>query len=217
MTGRFATCEPRCGLDARWQLPYFESEALVPDELDDPVSVAVQVGAMIDALGVGWVVGGSIASSVHGEPRATLDADMVADLRSRNVRSFLKALQRDYYVDADALKHAVRTAGSFNAIHFASAIKLDLFVAGSDPFEAERLTFRQRIDVPDGVLYVDTAEHTILRKLEWYRRGGEVSERQWRDVQAIVRIQGDRLDYERLRLWAERLGVIDLLERVSRE
>jgi hypothetical protein len=61
---------------------------------------------------------------------------------------------------------------------------------------------------------VDTAEHTLLRKLEWYRRGGEISERQWRDVQAIARIQGDRLDLEHLRFWAARLGVMDLLERV---
>ena len=67
------------------------------------------------------------------------------------------------------------------------------------------------------MLFVDTAEHTLLRKLEWYRRGGEVSERQWRDVQAIARIQGDSLDMEHLRLWAGRLGVMDLLERVMRD
>jgi len=65
-----------------------------------------------------------------------------------------------------------------------------------------------------GALYVDTAEHTLLRKLEWYRRGGELSERQWRDVQAIVRIQGDRLDRARLRHWAAQLGVADLRGRV---
>jgi hypothetical protein len=73
------------------------------------------------------------------------------------------------------------------------------------------------VETPDGVLYVDTAEHTMLRKLEWYRRGGEVSERQWRDVQAIARIQSDRLDRDRLHLWATRLGVQDLLRRVLAE
>ena len=76
---------------------------------------------------------------------------------------------------------------------------------------------RQRIDTPGGTLHVDTAEHTLLRKLEWYRRGGEASERQWRDVQAIARIQGDRLDRDRLRLWADRLGVTDLLQRILME
>ena len=94
---------------------------------------------------------------------------------------------------------------------------MDFFVAGDDPFEAERLAHRQRIDTPGGALHVDTAEHTLLRKLEWYRRGGEASERQWRDVQAIARIQGDRLDRDRLRLWADRLGVMDLLQRILME
>ena len=139
---------------------------------------------------------------------------MVVGLRRQHEKRFVDALDRDYFLDAQAVSDAVSGAGSFNAIHFTSAIKVDFFVAGDDAFEAERLTHRQRVYMPDGALYVDTAEHTILRKLEWYRRGGEVSERQWRDVQAIARIQGDRLDRERLQLWAVRLGVTDLLERV---
>jgi hypothetical protein len=130
------------------------------------------------------------------------------------VERFVKALNREYYVDADVVREAVTAAASFNAIHFASAIRVDFFVAGDDPFEAERLATRQRVEMPGGLLYVDTAEHTLLRKLEWYRRTGETSERQWRDVQAIARIQGERLDRERLIIWATRLGVIDLLDRV---
>jgi hypothetical protein len=186
----------------------------VPDELLDPVDVALDVGSRIGALGVRWVIGGSIASSVHGEPRATQDVDMVVDLAHRDEKGFVAALERDYYIDADAVSAAVGSADSFNAVHFTSAIKVDFFVAGDDAFEAERLLQRLRVDMPRGALYVDTAENTLLRKLEWYRRGGETSERQWRDVQAIARVQGDRLDRERLRLWAERLGVTDLLQRV---
>ncbi|HUQ83453.1 MAG TPA: hypothetical protein VM076_20025 [Gemmatimonadaceae bacterium] len=184
--------------------------------MQDPIEIAADTGGRLDALGVAWVIGGSIASSVHGEPRSTQDVDMVVALLARHVTPFANAMGRDYYVDADVMRLAVASGASFNAVHFVSAIKVDFFVAGDDPFEAERLQRRQRVDVPNGVLYVDTAEHTLLRKLEWYRRGGEVSERQWRDVQAIVRIQGDQLDPERLRLWATRLGVTDLLERVTR-
>jgi hypothetical protein len=73
------------------------------------------------------------------------------------------------------------------------------------------------VETPAGVLYVDTAENTLLRKLEWYRRGRETSERQWRDVQAIARIQGNRLNRNHLSLWAARLSVTDLLQRVLRE
>lgn len=185
--------------------------------LEDPIEIATDTGARLDALGVAWVIGGSIASSVHGEPRSTQDVDMVVALIRRHVTPFAKAIGRDYYVDVDAMRVAVTSGASFNAVHFASAIKVDFFVAGDDPFEAERLRRRQRIETPSGLLYVDTAELTLLRKLEWYRRRGEVSDGQWRDVQAIARIQGDRLDLEHMRLWAPRLGVTDLLERVLRD
>ena len=185
-----------------------------PDEAADPVAIALDVGRRLDAIGLPWVIGGSLASSVHGEPRATLDVDMVVLLHARQVNTFVDALARDYYIDRDTVRAAVKDSTSFNAVHFASAVKVDFFVAGADPFEAERLSQRMPVEMPDGVLYVDSAEHTLLRKLEWYRRGGESSERQWRDVLAIARIQGDRLDRERLLLWAGRLGVTDLLERV---
>jgi len=188
-----------------------------PDELLDPVAIALHVGGMLDTMGVIWLTGGSIAGSVHGEVRSTQDVDMVVALHPRHVKPLQEALGRDYYVDGDEMQRAVKAAASFNAIHFASAIKVDFFVAGGDAFEAERLAHRQRLSMSGGTLYVDTAEHTMLRKLEWYRRGGEVSERQWRDVQAIARIQGHRLDRERLRLWAGRLGVSDLLQRVFAE
>lgn len=185
-----------------------------PDTLEDPVAVALDIGTRLDLLDVAWLIGGSLASSVHGEPRSTQDVDMVVDLRARHVKPLWEALRRDYYVDADEMQAAVKATTSFHAVHFASAIKVDFFIAGDDPFEGERLAHRQRVEMPAGALFVDTAEHTLLRKLEWYRRCGEVSERQWRDVQAIARIQGDRLDRDRLRHWAERLGVTGLLQRV---
>lgn len=185
----------------------------VPDEYD-PVAIAIDVGAKLERLGIAWVTGGSIASSMHGEPRATQDVDLVVALRSRHVKALVSALGLEYYVDADAVRAAVSAAGSFNAVHFDSSIKADFFVAGDDAFEAERLAHRQRVETAAGLLYVDSAEHTILRKLEWFRRGGETSERQWRDVLAIVRLQADRLDRDRLRHWAEYLGVTDLLHRV---
>lgn len=116
------------------------------------------------------------------------------------------------------LKARQRKAGdSFTVIHTSGAIKIDVFIAGTDSFEAERLSERMRVQVsahPAAYLYVDTPEHSLLRKLEWYRRGGEISERQWRDVLAIARVQGERLDRARLQLWAHRLGVSDLLVRV---
>ena len=181
---------------------------------DEPITVAIDFGARLEAARIPWVTGGSIATSIHGEPRSTQDVDLVVALEQRDVGILGAALAGDYYADTDAMREAVRLGTSFNAVHLSGGIKVDCFVAGRDPFQAERLAMRERIDTPSGVLYVGTAEHTLLQKLEWFRRGGEESDKHWRDAQAIVRIQGDRLDRERLRRWAPRLGVTDLLDRL---
>jgi hypothetical protein len=189
---------------------------MTPEGLPDPIAVALEVAGIFDRLEVLYLVAGSLASSVHGEPRSTNDVDFVADLDASQVRPLLDAFGDRYYVSADAVLDAVRVGASFNVIHLGSAVKADVFVVGEDAFDAERLAHRERVRVgldERHELWVDTAEHTVLRKLEWYRRGDEVSERQWGDVVGILRAQGSRLDRGRLGAWASRLGVSDLLER----
>jgi hypothetical protein len=165
---------------------------------------------------VAYLIGGSFASSLHGEPRSTNDVDVVADLDQTSARLFVESLGDAFYADTSTATEALRAGGSFNVIHIESAVKVDIFVAGPDAFDQERLRRRQRIAVnalgKPATLYVDTAEDVILRKLEWYRRGGETSERQWRDVLAVLRVQ-QHLDDAYLRTWAERLAVADLLAR----
>jgi hypothetical protein len=189
---------------------------VTPEALPDPLAVALAFTAVLDRLGIPYVIGGSFASSVHGEPRSTNDIDVVADLRIDLIARFVAELGPDYYVSVEAAREAVRTEGTFNVIHMQGGIKIDVFVAGRDQFNQERLAHREAVQpVVDSerTLFVDVAEHSIVRKLEWFRRGGEVSERQWRDVLGMLRVQGERLDKNRLHQWATRLGVIDLLER----
>lgn len=199
-------------------LTEFTAPGMAPDSLPEPVAVASLVAGRLTRIGVAYVIGGSFASSVHGEPRSTNDIDMVADLQHADIDRFVDAMSPDCYVSREAVAEAVPAGGAFNVIHMATAVKVDNFVAGSDAFDRERL--RRRIPVtfssdPDSVtLFVDTAEDTVLRKLEWYRRGKESSERQWRDVVGIVETQGSRLDRDYLREWASNLGVSDLVERV---
>lgn len=195
---------------------------MTPDRLPDPISVAVSVTELLDRVGIPYVIGGSFASSLHGEPRSTNDVDLVVDLRDDQIAALIVGLRGEYYVDEDAVDEAVASSGSFNIIHMSTAVKIDVFVAGEDAFDRERLARRQLLRIPaavgkDATVFVDTAEDTILRKLEWFRRGGEVSERQWRDVLGILRTQAARLDDTRLLAWAGRLGVSDLLDRAMRE
>lgn len=191
-----------------------------PVDLPDPLEVAASITAVLEGLGVRYLIGGSLASSVHGEPRSTNDVDLLVDFHTEHVGPFVEALRSDYYVSEPAIREAVRSGYHFNVIHMNAAVKVDLFLAGDDLFNLERLDTRQAIQLPTEPeirVYVDTAEHSVLRKLEWFRRGGEVSERQWRDVVAILRIQGARLDRSRLGTWAPRLGVADLLDRALEE
>ncbi|MBA4071476.1 MAG: hypothetical protein C0497_06525 [Gemmatimonas sp.] len=192
---------------------------MAPDSFPDPIAVAISFSALLERLGISYLIGGSFASSIHGEPRSTNDIDVVADIRAEHVPLFVELLGQEYYVSAEAMEAAVRSEGTFNVIHVDGGIKVDVFVAGHDAFNQERLRFREPVLPLAGqssTLYVDTAEHSILRKLEWFRRGDDVSERQWRDVVGILRVQGNRLDVRRLRDWAARLGVSDLLERAFR-
>jgi len=193
---------------------------MAPDQHPDPIALALDVAAILERLGIPYLVGGSLASSIHGELRSTNDVDFVADVRPSHIAPLLQALLEEFYVSEEAMREALRFGTSFNAIHLPTAVKVDVFIAGGDPFNAERLEHRQRVLVsadPPGKLFLDTAEHSVLRKLEWYRRGGEVSDRQWRDVLGVLRAKGEQLDAARLDTWAQRLGVADLLERARAE
>jgi len=183
-------------------------------DLPDPYGVALAVTRALDALGVANTVGGSIASSFAGEPRSTIDIDIVAALEEGQVPAFVEALGLAFYADPDALTRAVRARTSANLIHHASMIKVDIFIAGGTPLDAQQLARRQAVTVGDGrVLHVHPPEDILLQKLRWFRQGGEASDRQWRDVLAIVRVQGEALDLAYLRENAPRVGVSDLLER----
>ena len=182
--------------------------------LSEPIAVTLLVIDALETLGVRYLIGGSLASALHGVVRATLDADLVAELRLEHAEPLAARLTGTFYVDAESIRDAVRHQNSFNVIHMKTMFKVDVFVAQERPFDQSRMSRRiaQRVVTdPERIAYVSTAEDTILVKLEWYRMGGEVSERQWRDVGGVLKVTGDRLDYSYLNPWATELGVSDLL------
>lgn len=180
--------------------------------------MAARVAAVLDALDIPYSIGGSLAGSFAGEPRATLDIDMVVALDDVRVAALVGALEQDFYIDSDALHRAVNDRGTTNLIDQRTSIKVDLFIAGGTPLDAELLQRRVRIAGQEAHgLWVHSPEDILLQKLRWFRRGGEVSDRQWRDALGIVRVQGRRLDQEYLAAGAERLQVRDLLERALEE
>lgn len=191
-----------------------------------PVEVLLLVTQELEALHIPYFVGGSLAAIVHGEYRATRDVDIVADVHGKHVGRFVQALTGVFYVQAEDIREAIQSAArnrndarsraTFNLIHFDTGFKVDIFVYSGRPFESTQLARRQAEIVatdPDRSVYIATAEDTVLAKLEWYRLGGEVSDQQWRDISAVLKVQGAALDREYLSQWAHVLGIADLLRR----
>jgi hypothetical protein len=182
----------------------------------NPLQVALRVTRHLTERGVRYLVGGSMASSFSGEPRSTLDIDLVVALSECDVEPLVDSLGDDFYVDPNALLRAIREKSSANIIHIESSIKVDLFVMGGTPLDKQMMKRRRRVQLesePGHFLYVYTPEDILLQKLHWYRLGNEISDRQWRDVLGIIRVQSGALDRDYLSDNAEVLGVSDLLQR----
>jgi hypothetical protein len=175
-----------------------------------------RVVAAFDALGVDYFVGGSIASMVFGEPRLTVDADLVARLLGRHAHPLVERLGTEFYADLPAIKAAIQDGGSFNLIHLETMVKVDVYVTWRTEFAQSQFARRLRrnvgLDEPLE-LYLATPEDTVLAKLDWFRKGGEVSDRQWRDVLGVLKVQAAALDFAYMRDWAARLQLTPLLLR----
>jgi hypothetical protein len=188
--------------------------------LSEPIAVTLLVIEALEELGVPYLIGGSLASTLHGLVRTTQDTDLVADLRPEHVTPLVQRLGQGFYSDAEAIHEAIRRRSSFNLIHLESMFKVDVFIIKKRPFDQSQFERRESQIVatePEQLAYVATAEDTVLTKLEWYRLGGEVSERQWRDVLGILKVQGDRLDLAYLDRWAAELKVADLWQKALTE
>ncbi len=168
-----------------------------PDHNPQDLAVLSQLIEVLDQLGIQYAIGGSLASSTYGMVRFTQDADITVPPFIGKIIPFVKRVESRFYVSQEAVMQANHLRTSFNLIHFDTAFKIDVFVEKDTAFDRGLLLRRTSlvlsgIDSPSFSFV--SPEDVILLKLRWYSEGGEVSERQWRDIMGVLVIQGDTLD-----------------------
>ena len=189
--------------------------------LTPPIATLKHIVIILESLSITYLVGGSVASVALSEPRSTNDIDIVVDLQEENVGDFLVALGEDFYAEEEIIRDAIHLKSSFNLILLETMIKIDVFVREANAWTESEFSRKHQLDLGiagEPVLaWLPSAEDVILQKLAWYRLGGEVSERQWRDVQGVLKVQAENLDYDYLKKWASFRHVSDLLLKAVQE
>ena len=161
------------------------------------------------------MVSGSLASSFHGDPRATNDFDLVIDPNLKSLNRFVESLPGDWYASKDAAQAALRQRSMFNVIDVASGWKADLIIRKDRSFSL--LEFSRK--VPAKILGIEvavvSAEDSILSKLEWSRESG--SDRQYHDALGVALLNLKGLDKDYLKQQSKDLNVEELLTRLLLE
>ena len=173
-----------------------------------------------EQLSISYYIGGSVASSIYGMARATMDIDIVADIKKHHVPKLKEKLDKKYYIDEDMILDAIQTTSSFNLIHFDTALKIDIFIYRDEPHQRkaiERKVKDQLDEELDFEYYFLAPEDIIIAKLQWFEQGNRVSERQWFDITGVIKVQGENLDIRYLKTWSKKLGLFSLLQKAFSE
>jgi len=183
----------------------------------DILSALKPVIQSFEKLDIPYYIGGSVASSVYGMARATLDVDIIADIKTSQITGLKKDLENDFYIDADMIADAIGRTSSFSLIHLDTMLKIDVFIHKNEPYQNKVLERKIKDTFEEGeqsaAFYFSSPEDIIINKLRWYEMGGRVSERQWLDVTGVIKVQGSLLDKKYLQYWSEKLELLELLEK----
>ncbi len=184
-----------------------------------PLALVLRMAEVLDELGLRYALGGSMASSLLGEPRSTVDVDLAVQLDLASGEALFDRVDDAFYVPLDAARTAIRRQSSFNLVDTANALKVDIFVLGDGLLDRMQIERRVLVDVPGAPsgIWVTSPEDQVLRKLDWYRQGERVSDRQWRDVVGILRVRRGSLDDAYLAATAVALDLADDLEEARRQ
>ena len=165
---------------------------------------------VFEDLHIPYLVTGSVASMVYGEPRLTNDIDVVAEIGEQHVKGMIDSFsEEEFYISEDMIRDAIRRAGQFNIIHPASGLKVDVIIKRNSPFDDSRFKRTKRL-FPGESYQANFAapEDVIIKKMEYYKLGE--SEKHLRDITGILKISGESVDRQYISEWADHLGLTEI-------
>lgn len=147
-----------------------------------------------DRLGIRYLITGSQATIVYGEPRFTNDIDVVVSLNRAALGEFLQSFPPpEFYVSDTAAREAIDSTGTFNVLHPSSGLKIDVIIPGHSPYEVGRFQRARTIQItPELSAKFASPEDVIIKKLDFYKLGG--SDKHLRDIAGVLRISGDSVN-----------------------
>jgi len=172
---------------------------------------------VLNANQIAYMITGSLASSLQGEPRATHDIDVVVQIQPHSIPSLLKAFPPpDFYLSETGIQEALLHQSMFNLLDTREGDKVDFWILTNDPFDESRFSRRYAVKVFGLTMVVSTPEDTIMAKLRWAKLSGG-SEKQYTDALRVFEVQAGTLDLSYLESWSVKLGVKELWQKLRDE
>lgn len=167
------------------------------------------VGAF-ERLEIPYLVTGSVAAMAFGEPRLTIDVDIVAAVTEEKIPALEAAFPADeFYLGAEMIREAIRHQTQFNIIHPASGLKVDVILRRDTPFDQSRFSRARRVHpAPSYEANFASPEDVIIKKMEYYAAGG--SEKHLRDITGMLLTSGEQIDRTYIEEWARNLGLLEI-------
>jgi hypothetical protein len=174
------------------------------------------IGAL-DAFQIEYMLTGSFASSLQGEPRSTHDIDLIVEIEAADADRLVREFPPpDYYLSKSSMIEAIQSQKMFNLLDIRDGGKVDFWILTTDPFDQARFARRQQDEVAGTSMKLSSPEDTILAKLKWAQSSGG-SEKQFGDALRVYEVQGRTLDEAYLQEWVQRLGLASLWQRLQNE
>jgi len=172
--------------------------------------------AVLERLKIPYMIGGSVAAIAYGEPRLTIDMDVIINLTHPQAKMFAGSFGPEYYISLDSINDAIENRGHFNIIQSEAGVKVDFYVLGQDVFSQEEFKRKRREAFDEETTaFFASPEDIIIKKLEWFKMGE--SQKHIDDIKGIVKISADKLDIKYIDKWAIKIGVWDSWKKIKDE